>query len=156
MPSKAPGLYCSSLPAQSLPCNHRYSTKRSAPRCEYPFLCWLFDNSSDRLNLRGHGGCSTSNCSFGHGFSQTFATYITEKLPTTPKKANTCSCGAAMFAGYVEHVESWLDQERLSHKRGSMSTHSWRRKDCVYVWFHWSVPSCITLYGLNRMVGIDL
>jgi hypothetical protein len=44
---------------------------------------------------------------------------MSAKLPTTPEKLNSCSCGAATSAAIVKSGESQLDHERLYHKEGS-------------------------------------
>jgi len=57
-------------------------------------------------------------------------------LPTTPDKANTCSCGAATLALIVKCGELWLDQDRIYHKRRPMLSLPWSRKYCISLWAH--------------------
>jgi hypothetical protein len=59
----------------------------------------------------GNRGYPTTTGSFGPGFFQTFAPYMSGRLPTTPEKGNSCSCGAATSAGIVKSGESSLHQE---------------------------------------------
>jgi hypothetical protein len=58
------------------------------------------------IDLIPKGGYSTSNCPFHRGFCQTFASDLSRRLPTTPKKGNSCSCGAVTLAGIVKSGES--------------------------------------------------
>jgi hypothetical protein len=51
-------------------------------------------------------GYPTSNCSFGSGFCETFAPFLSGRQPTTPEKANTCSSGEATSAGIVKSGKS--------------------------------------------------
>jgi len=78
------------------------------------------------------------------------------RQPTTPKKANSCSCGAATSVGIVKSGESWLDQERLYHERGPMPSHHLRCKHCTSVWVHGCVPRWMPLYGPDPTTGVDL
>jgi len=157
---KRPGsrLACTagSLVAQSLPWDHRYRNNNNAHWCVEPFPSWLSANWSNRLDLRRHWGCPTSNCSFDHGFYQTFAWYIRGRLPTTPEKVNSCACGEATSAGIVKSGELWLDQERLYHNRGPRPSHPWRRKHCISIWVHRCVPRWIPWYYPDPTTGVDL
>jgi len=113
------------LMAQSLPWDHPYSTKRIPPQCVQHSPSWLSANQSDQLEPKRHGGCATSNWSFGTRFCQTCAPYISGRLPTTPAKANNCYCSAAASAGIVKSGESRLDQARLHHKSSHIHSCPW-------------------------------
>jgi len=96
----------SSLAAQSLPCDHRHRTKRNARRGVERSPSWLSADWSDRLDPQRHRGCPTSHCSFGRGFCQSFAPYMSGRQPTTAEEANSCSCGVATSAGIVKSGKS--------------------------------------------------
>jgi len=86
-------------------------------------LRWLFANWMEWLDSRSGVGFPTSNQSFRLGFCQTFSPHMSQRQPTTPWKANTCSCGVSTSAGIVNSSESWPDQERLYHQWGPMPCH---------------------------------
>jgi len=99
----------SRLAAQSLPCDHRYCTKRNARRCVEHYLSWLSADWGDWLDPQRHWGCPTSNGSFDCGLCQTFGTYISRRQRTTPALVNSCSCRVATSGGIVNSGELWLD-----------------------------------------------
>jgi len=123
----------SSLAPQSFPWHYYYHTKWKARSYVSLSQCWLFADWSDWFDPRRHWGCPTSNWLFGHGFWQTLTTNMSGRLSTTSVKANCCSCGTATLAGIVKSGESWLDQERLSHKQGPMPSRPCSRKHCISV-----------------------
>jgi len=141
---------------QSLHWDHRYLTRTSA--------CWWLSLSQSRLSADWsdwldpprHGGCPTSNCSFGLGLCQTFAPYMCAGTPPLPKRRTPCSYGAATSGGIVKCGELWLDQEWLHHKTGPMPCHAWRCKQCISIRVHRCVVIWIIEYDPDLTTGVDL
>jgi len=156
MARKLPGLYCRQLCGSifALRSAQQYQEKRSP--CIRPPTSWLAADQRYQLDPWIQGGCPTYNWSFGRGFCQTFAPYMSGRPPTTPAEVNSCSWSPATSAGMVKTGELWLDHERFYHWRGPMPSHPWCRKHCMSVWLNGGVPRWILWFGSDPMTDVDL
>jgi len=97
---------------------------------------WLSVAWSYQLDPWSLGGCPTFNCSFRCRLCQSFAPYMSGRLPTNPDKTHSCSCAVATLVGILKSDDLWLYQERLYLKTGPMPSHPWRRKHYISIWVH--------------------
>ena len=129
---------------------------RNAHQCVITSQSSLSVHWMDQHDPQTSGGWPTFKCSFCPRFCQTFAPYLSGRLPTTPKKRKSCSCGATILAGIVTSGESGLDQRRLFNKSRPMPSRPWRGKECISIWVHRCVPRWSPSYSPDSTTGVDI